>query len=171
LTAAPSPVQTDVRGRERQAVERLVFEEEGMQVTLQAQESNWRGTVSVEVTVPLKASYGIDLRQLDRGTVSYDAGRRLLRLKAPDPDVVAVEPDLAHLGVTAHYGGCRFSLYDDDVAQRLQLRLLREDYPAAAREHAAAQRAGLRDRGRQRLADHLRRLLEAADLDVAVEVE
>jgi hypothetical protein len=171
LTAKTSPIATRVHGTGRRPQEQLLFEQEGMEVTLERHQDNWRGTVTVEVTVPIKATYGIDLRQLDRAAMRYDADRRLLRLKAPEAEVVAVEPDLAHLAVRPRYSGCRFRLTDDDTAQQLQLDLLRDDYPAAARAHAEAQRDGLRDRARQRLAEHIRRVLELAGVDVAAEVE
>jgi len=169
VTARDLPASVQVRQRGGRSLAKLLFRADNIDVTVSGAQANWRGTVSVKVTIPCRVSYAIDLNSLSAELVG-GAGRPLLKVRVPDQvEVVSVEPVLAGLQVEESFGGCRFGFFDGDEARAVQIRLLREDYPERARERAQAQAAdSARKQGAYELQQVLRHLL--AGLDGGVEV-
>jgi hypothetical protein len=158
----PSSVELRQRGGRSQA--RLLFRTDDFDVTVSGEQANWRGTVTVKVTIPCKVGYAIDLNSLSAEVVAFGPGR-LVRVRVPAAvEVVSVEPVLSRLEVEQSFGGCRFGFFDSDDALRVQNRLLREDYPEVARERASRQAADCaRKQGCHELQQVLRRLFAGCD--------
>ena len=61
-----------------------------------ATDERWRGTATATVEAPARFHYGIDLATLDEDAVDFDYLTQTYALTIPEPQLIAVEVDLAN---------------------------------------------------------------------------
>ncbi|MBY0228099.1 MAG: DUF4230 domain-containing protein [Gemmataceae bacterium] len=142
-----------------------------LDVALDQSSRNWRGTVTVRLTVPSEASYVVDLADLKPEHVRFDEAAKTLRIRMPDPKVEQVSPDLSGVKREDKYTANRWRFLDARTGDKMQNALLRHDYQEKARKVAEASAPSARNEARPRVEAFLKTLLEKARPGLAVSVE
>jgi hypothetical protein len=150
---------------------KLLIARSRVDVTLERSSRNWRGRVTVHLTVPSDISYSIDLAEIRPEHIRLDSKQRTLIVQMPLPRVEDVVPVLGDVKTENKFKRCRFKRVDMSTSRELQNTMLKEDYLARAREKAQRQLPEIRLQGRGALQAFLMRLLGGTSPGLTVVVE
>src|SRR5205085_12097768 len=87
LTKKDSSTSMQVKVGETVSQGKLLVARTRVEVALERSSRNWRGRVRVHMTVPSDISYSVNLAAIRPEHIRVDAGRRLLVVTMPDPQV------------------------------------------------------------------------------------
>lgn len=150
---------------------KLVVAKSPITVDVTRTSENWRGMVSVRVTVPCDVSYAVDLSQLRQDDVQWDAKTKLMRLQMPRVEIDTVTPNLKERSTTSTYSGWRFKYYDGSVSSDLEDKLL-DGVQNEARKLAREQvNSVIKSAARDKLQNFVRKMIQPAVPDAQVVVE
>jgi hypothetical protein len=171
LTRKDSDTTIDVKFGKTTAHGKLLVASSRVKVALERSSRNWRGRVTVVMTVPSDVTYSVDLTKIKPEHVRPDAANGRLVVIMPTPQVEAVTPLLHEVEVDNSYRKARFKLLDRDTSRELQNVMLREDYQGKARSKAEAHLPQAREEGKAALRSFLQRLLGPSFPGLKVVVE
>ena len=171
LTKKPGDTKTQAKVRSLLPSQKLQVGKSHIDVSLSDSESNWRGSVQVELEIPTVARYTVDPKKLDVKALHWDVKKRVLRIKLPPVEVESVTAKLTDITVATRYSGARFGFKDSDIALTLERGLLRTDYEPAAKRQAELSLEVMQTQGRKELENMLQKLFKAANTEVAIKVE
>jgi hypothetical protein len=151
--------------------EAVVVAKETINVTLRGEETNWRGSVEVEMKIPCRVHYTVDLRDVPAARCRWDQQKQVLYVPMPPLRVYAVELIASKRDITVRFTRMRFGFYDSDTATEVENRLLKESFEDRVQEMDAEKQSFAIQAGRDGLRQHLRRILQLAAPGVEVIVE
>src|SRR4051812_47227705 len=159
LTRKDSNTTIDVKLGKTTSQGKLLVARTRVDVALERSSRNWRGRVTVAMTVPSDVSYSIDLTQIKPQHVRPDPENGQLVVVMPTPRVEAVTPLLQEIKIDNNYRTARIKFLDKDTSRELQNVMLREDYQGKARRKAEANLPQAREQGKAALEGFLQKLL------------
>jgi hypothetical protein len=171
LTHKDSATTLDVKLGETVGQGKLLVARTQVEVALERTSRNWRGPVSVHMTLPSTITYTLDLTSLRPEHIRIDAARGLVVVAMPALEVEDVTPMLTELKAEDTYKGARFRRLDGDASRSLENTMLKEDYQTRARIEGEDRLLQVHEQARTALQDLLRTLLRPSCPGVQVRVE
>jgi hypothetical protein len=144
----------------------VVMESEGA-VRLAGVDKSLLGDTRLELEVPAKYSYSVDLAKLGPESFSFQPLRNVISVKLPDVEVDDPRPDVSKTRtVKIEKGWCRW-----DEPNALKLRLLTSSLSDGARAAASKNLATARQVGKQAVAELVRQIHGPAHPGLVVVVD
>jgi hypothetical protein len=171
LTRKDSATSVEVKPGSIVGQGKLLVARTRVEVAMERSSRNWRGPVEVHMTVPSDVSYSVNLAAIRAEDIRVDAGRRLLIVTMPAPQVEDVTPVLTALKAENKFKHARFRRFDGDACHELQNAMLKEDYQLHARKEGEARIPEVRKQARAALQELLQTLLRANGPEIQVQVE
>jgi hypothetical protein len=164
---------TDVQVKLGKAVGqgKLLVSQMHVEVVMDRSSRNWRGRVTVHMTVPTNISYSVNLTAIHAEHIRVDPQQRSLIVTMPPPQVEAVTPVLPEMTAENTFKAARFRRFDGDAARDLQNAMLKEDYQLRARKEGESRLPEVRKQAQAAVADLLQTLLRANCPNIQVRVE
>ncbi|HVJ83675.1 MAG TPA: DUF4230 domain-containing protein, partial [Planctomycetia bacterium] len=146
---------------------RLVVMESDGAVRLSGVDKSMLGDTKLELEVPAKYSYSVDLAKLGPESISYQPLRNVISVKLPDVEIDDPRPDVSKARtIKVEKGWCRW-----DEPNALKLRLLTSSLADGARSAASSNLPTARQVGKQAVADLVRQIHGPAHPGLVVVVE
>jgi hypothetical protein len=171
LTRNDSSTTVDVKLGQPVSQGKLLVARTKVDVAMGRSSKNWRGRVSVQMSVPTEITYSIDLSKIRPEHIRLDPMKGLMIVTMPPPCVEDVTPMLTAVKSDNSYKACRFKFCDKGTSRELENAMLLHDYQARARQEGEKAAPQVREQGRARLQELLQKLLEGTAPGVRVVVE
>jgi hypothetical protein len=108
LTRKDSTTRMEVKLGATVGQGKLLVARTRVEVVMERSSRNWRGCVTVHMTVPTAITYSVNLAAIRPEHVRPDAHHGVLVVVMPTPQVEEVTPLLAELKTDNTFGKCRF---------------------------------------------------------------
>ena len=159
-----------------QAVERG-FREKGqlvsgtarVDVVVDQTTSYWRGSVKQQLTMPCTATLAIDLDKV-LANATFNPATKTIDVYLPALSIIAVESHTSKYTTAAEFSGGCWKWYDTDKATALEVRLLKSDWGALAREKVDPNAYHFREVAKNEATRFLKGLLEPINPDLKIVV-
>jgi hypothetical protein len=171
LTKKDSKTSVDVKVAQTTSQGKLLVARSRADVVMERSSKNWRGRVTVNMTVPTEISYSVDLSEIRSEHLRVDPLTKKLFVKMPPIRVEDVTPLLADLKSENSYKAVRHRWFDGNTSRDLQNVMLKHDYQHRARNVGEVELEKIQGSSKARLREFLQTLLQPTSPGLIVVIE